>query len=189
MNVRAASIMRATVEPQSCGSLEQIGHPPLGVNRDNHRTHRIPYAIIDRGFDVRGARAMLDAGGAKLGFVADTVSAGANAGFAATQTNFSVDPDQAQKLIDDLKLALEQLIEAKKPADRIASVPSPAEDTYSVQATTAIRTMAGQDPGGYGWANLKAREALENTIENIQKALDEYKSTDSGAGEALKPKD
>lgn len=134
---------------------------------------------------------MLDAGGGggKLGFVADTVAKGAGAGFVTTRTKFFVEPDEAQRLIDGLKQALEKLIRIRDLSDEIMASGSPGKDVYSGFATMAIRRTAGTDPGGYGWANLKAQEALENTIENIQKALDEYKGTDSAAADALKPKD
>ncbi|GAA1357568.1 hypothetical protein [Saccharothrix algeriensis] len=134
---------------------------------------------------------MLDAGGggAKLGFVADTVARGPGAGYVATQTKFSVDPAEAQRLIDGLKQALEKLVNTKLVSDEIAASNSPGKDVYSGMATLTIRKTASDEPGGYGWANLEARKALENTIENIQKALDEYQGTDSAAADALKPKE
>ncbi len=133
---------------------------------------------------------MLDAGGGggKLGFVADTVAKGPGAGFVSTQTRFYVEPDEAQRLIDGLKQALEKLTATKQVSDEIAVTQSPGKDVYSGIATLTIRKTAGDEEGGYGWANRKAQVALQNTIMNIQKALDEYKGTDSAAADALKPK-
>ncbi|MEU4802808.1 hypothetical protein [Actinosynnema sp. NPDC023587] len=133
---------------------------------------------------------MLDAGGGggKLGFVADTVAKGPGAGFVSTRTTFFVEPGEAQRLIDGLKEALEKLLETKRTAERIAAANSPGKDVYSGVATLTLRKTAGDEEGGYGWANLKAQQTLEKTISNIQQALDEYRATDSAAADALKPK-
>ncbi|WP_433269430.1 hypothetical protein ACQPZF_06965 [Actinosynnema sp. CS-041913] len=121
--------------------------------------------------------------------MADTVAKGPGAGFVTTKTKFFVDPGEAQRLIDGLKQALEKLIETRDTAEEITFTGSPGKDVYSGFATLAIHKTAGSEEGGYSWANQKAQEALENTIENITKALDEYKGTDSAAADALKPKD
>ncbi|MEU4444008.1 hypothetical protein AB0K14_11245 [Actinosynnema sp. NPDC050801] len=134
---------------------------------------------------------MLDAvggGGAKkIGFVADTVASGpGGAGLVASQTHFSVDPEQAQKLIDGLIEARDKLQALEKKADRLVGVQSPGKDPYSGFATLAIRRSAGGDPGGYIWANKEAYKALTNTILNIQAALANYKSQDQATADAFK---
>lgn len=134
---------------------------------------------------------MLDAGGGgrKLGFTADTVAGGAGGGFVSTKTRFYVEPAEAERLLDGLKLALEKLLDVKRETEQILFGKPPGKDVYSGMATLAIQRAAGSEEGGYAWANLKAQEALEKTIANIQQALDEYKGTDSAAADALKPKD
>jgi hypothetical protein len=56
---------------------------------------------------------------------------------------------------------------------------------YSGFATLAIRKSAGDDEGGYGWANQKAQAALQATMENIQKALDKYRGVEESNQQAL----
>ncbi|MEV0677984.1 hypothetical protein AB0I60_15860 [Actinosynnema sp. NPDC050436] len=77
---------------------------------------------------------MLDAGGggAKLGFVADTVAKGPGAGFVSTRTRFFVEPDEAQRLIDGLKQALEKLLETKRTAERITAANSLGKTSTAV---------------------------------------------------------
>lgn len=133
---------------------------------------------------------MFDAeiGGAakQIGFVADTVSAGpAGSGLVAGQTKFSVDPQQAQKLIDGLVEARDRLQELLNQSYAISNISSPGKDPYSGFATLAIQRAGGTEPGGYGWANKAAFEALNNTIDNIQAALETYKNQDQATADAF----
>lgn len=132
--------------------------------------------------------AIVPAVGAAAGAVAGAAAAaGAKAGAAgAGTTRFSVDPDQAQKMIDGLQAAIEHLNTLQKNAKQLAMSGAPGPDPYSGLATLAMREAAGEQPGGYAWANAKAREALEKTVANIEKALAEYRGTDDAAKNALK---
>ncbi|KOX12934.1 hypothetical protein ADK67_46240 [Saccharothrix sp. NRRL B-16348] len=134
---------------------------------------------------------MLDAGGGggakQIKFVADTVSSGpAGSGLVASQTSFSVDPEQAQKLIDGLVEARDKLQQLNRDAFALQSIGSPGKDVYSGMAALAIQRAAGTDEGGYGWANKMAYEALNNTINNIQTSLDSYKAQDEATADAFK---
>ncbi|MFD0203210.1 MULTISPECIES: hypothetical protein [Saccharothrix] len=134
---------------------------------------------------------MLDAGGGggvkRIGFMADTVSAGpAGSGLTASQTQFSVDPEQAQKLIDGLVEARDKLQVLVREAERLSAVQSPGKDPYSGFATLAIRRSAGAEEGGYLWANKQAYKALTNTILNVQAALESYKNQDQETADAFK---
>ncbi|GAA3850504.1 hypothetical protein GCM10022243_15470 [Saccharothrix violaceirubra] len=62
----------------------------------------------------------------------------------------------------------------------------PGKDLYSGAAAKAIRTSSGHEPGGYLWANLQARNALQKTIENIEAALAQYQVTEKNAELGLK---
>jgi hypothetical protein len=120
--------------------------------------------------------------GAALG-AAGGAAAGAGGGGVA---KFSVDPDQAQKMIDGLKLAIENLLSLREKGAAITNAGAPGPDPYSGFATLAMRKTAGSEPGGYLWANEQAQKALEQTIANIEKALAEYKATDEAATSAMK---
>ncbi len=100
-------------------------------------------------------------------------------------TRFSVDPDQAQKMIDGLQAAVEHLELLQKNATQLKMSGAPGPDPYSGWATLTMRQAAGEQDGGYGWANKKAREALEETIARIKKALAEYRGTDDAAQTAM----
>ena len=113
---------------------------------------------------------------------AGATAAGAGGGTA----KFSVDPDQAQKMIDGLKQAVEHLKDLKKAGGRLQQAGAPGPDPYSGWATLAMRQAAGNDPGGYAWANDAAQQALLKTIENIEKALANYRGTDDAAKTAMK---
>ncbi|ROP38021.1 hypothetical protein [Saccharothrix texasensis] len=133
---------------------------------------------------------MLDAGaggGAKqIGFVADTVSAGpAGAGLVASQTRFSVDPEQAQKLIEGLTEARDRLQELFDESHLLTNLSSPGKDPYSGFATLAIQRAGGTEQGGYGWANQEAYKALDNTIKNIQASLENYRNQDQATADAF----
>lgn len=132
-----------------------------------------------------------EGGGGKLSFVGDTVSKapGGAAGYVVSQTRFFVDPDEAENLIKGLEKAYLELRNAKRYSDQITQVQSPGKDAYSGFATLKIRETAGDQQGGYGWANEEARKALKKTIQNIKDALAAYKGTDSAAEGALKPRD
>ncbi|MCE6993484.1 hypothetical protein LZG04_01480 [Saccharothrix sp. S26] len=134
---------------------------------------------------------MLDAGGggavARIGFVADTVSAGpAGSGLTAGQTAFTVDLAQAQKLIDGLAEARDRLQELYDQNVGFMILGSPGQDPYSQSATTTIKQTAGTDPGGYGWASLKAIDALNSTIESIQASLATYQNQEQANADAFK---
>jgi hypothetical protein len=133
---------------------------------------------------------MLDAGGgggaAQIEFLADTVTAGpAGSGLTASQTQFRVDPQQAQKLIDGLTEARDRLQELLNQSYGLTNLSSPGKDPYSGFATLAIQRAGGMEEGGYGWANKKAFEALNNTIDNIQASLDTYKNQDQVTADAF----
>ncbi|MEU7529736.1 hypothetical protein AB0A74_28690 [Saccharothrix sp. NPDC042600] len=132
-----------------------------------------------------------EGGGGKLSFVGDTVSKapGGAGGYVVSQTHFLVDPDEAENLIKGLEEAHKELAKARRAADTIAVMPSPGKDAYSGFATLKIRETVTAEHGGYAWANEEARKALEKTIRNIREALAAYKSTNSAARDALKPKD
>lgn len=135
-----------------------------------------------------------DAGGGigkSISFVAETISKTAAdvAGTVwnhLTQTQFSVDIDQAPKLIESLTLAVEKLDEAYQKSAVLRAVQSPGKDPYSGFTTLAIRQSAGDEEGGYGWANAEAKKALVKTIENIKIAIEAYGRTDEAASDALK---
>ncbi|MGW4215067.1 hypothetical protein ACWEIJ_44330 [Lentzea sp. NPDC004789] len=112
-------------------------------------------------------------------------AAAAGAGGAGT-AKFSVDPDQAQKMIDGLRASIDKLQELRRNADLLTQAGAPGPDPYSGLATLSMRKVAGTDAGGYSWANDKAVAALEKTIENIEKALAEYRGTDEAAKTAVK---
>ncbi|MDX8034001.1 hypothetical protein SK803_27590 [Lentzea sp. BCCO 10_0856] len=114
-------------------------------------------------------------------------AAGAALGAAGSGvTRFSVDPGQAQKMIDGLKAAVEHLSSLRNNGLELQQSGAPGPDPYSGMATLAMREAAGEQPGGYLWANDLARKALEKTIENIEKALAEYRGTDDAAKSAMK---
>ena len=96
-----------------------------------------------------------------------------------TQTKFSVDLDQAQKLIDGLTEAKEQLEKLYNTAGDILNVNSPGKDIYSGFAAIGMRNAVGDNEGGYRWANKLAREALDATILSIQDALKVYRETEA----------
>ncbi|NKE60805.1 hypothetical protein FXN61_30100 [Lentzea sp. PSKA42] len=122
------------------------------------------------------------AAAAAAGAAAGAAAAGAGGGTA----RFSVDPDQAQKMIEGLKEAVSKLSELQKQGHLLKQSGAPGPDPYSGFATLAMRQAAGDQPGGYIWANDAAQKALEQTIKNIEKALAEYRGTDEAAQTALK---
>jgi hypothetical protein len=127
---------------------------------------------------------MLDAGGGGgISFMASTAGASGNWD---SQTKFSVDPDQAQKLITGLEEAIRELQKLDRVAEQLTGANTPGKDPYSGFATVAMRTTAGTSEGGYSWANQKAVEALEKTIENINTALNNYRGKDASASAGLK---
>jgi hypothetical protein len=121
--------------------------------------------------------------GAAVGAAAGNVAAGAGG---AGTTRFSVDPDQAQNMIKGLKDAVDKLIDLKEKSRILQQTGAPGPDPYSGLATLKMRETAGDNPGGYGWANEAAQKALLKTIENIEKALADYRSTDDAAKNAVK---
>ncbi|WP_086668494.1 hypothetical protein [Lentzea kentuckyensis] len=125
------------------------------------------------------------AAGAVAGAAAAAGATAAGAGGAGVK-RFSVEPSQAQKMIDGLKAAVEHLNDLRNTATNLKQSGAPGPDPYSGWATLAMRQAAGEEPGGYLWANDLARKALEKTIENIEKALAEYRGTDDAAKAAMK---
>ncbi len=100
-------------------------------------------------------------------------------------TRFSIDPDQAQKMITGLETAVEQLKDLRFEAETLAKMGAPGPDPYSGYATLAMRKAAGTEEGGYGWANQKAIDALEKTIASIKTNLATYRQTDDAAKNAM----
>ncbi|GLZ32142.1 hypothetical protein Lesp02_43300 [Lentzea sp. NBRC 105346] len=111
--------------------------------------------------------------------VGDVVGSGISSLVGTSQTKFSIDPAEAQKLIDGLNKAKEELLKLYDDAMDIANVNSPGKDLYSGFATIAIRQAAGEQEGGYRWANRQARDALDQTILSIQDALKVYRETEA----------
>lgn len=100
-------------------------------------------------------------------------------------TRFSIDPDQAQKMVTGLEQAIEELRNLNREAQTLTRVGSPGPDPFSGYATLAVRKAAGNEEGGYGWANQKAIEALEKTIESIKTNLANYRQTDDANKNAM----
>jgi hypothetical protein len=138
--------------------------------------------MFDALVPVKTAGAVGKSVGAAVGAAAGA-AAGAGGGGVA---KFSIDPEQAQKMIDGLKLAIEKLIDLRDKSDEIQASGAPGPDPYSGYATLAMRKTAGGEPGGYLWANQEAQKALEQTVKNIEKALAEYRATDDAAKSAMK---
>ncbi|MET8756301.1 hypothetical protein [Lentzea sp. NPDC004782] len=130
--------------------------------------------------------------GKSISFIAETISKTAAdvAGTVwnhLTQTNFTIDIDQAPKIIAGLEDSIKKLRVLYEKADRLVTMKTPGKDPYSGFAVLAIRQSAGDEEGGYRWANLEAQQALQKTIENIKRAVETYHKTDQAAGDALKP--
>ncbi|HEX8867348.1 MAG TPA: hypothetical protein VF821_16945 [Lentzea sp.] len=121
--------------------------------------------------------------GAAAGAAAGNVAAGAGG---AGTAKFSVDPDQAQKMIDGLQKAIAHLTLLGKKGDELQQSGAPGPDPYSGWATLEMRKSAGTQPGGYMWANDAAIKALAKTIENIERSLAKYRGVDYDAEKALK---
>jgi len=100
-------------------------------------------------------------------------------------TRFSIDPDQAQKMVTGLQQAIEQLRNLQRDAKDLTNAGAPGPDPYSGYATIAMRKAAGDEEGGYGWANRRAIEALEKTILSIETNLANYRETDDAAKNAM----
>lgn len=130
--------------------------------------------------------------GKSISFIGETISKTA-ADIAGTvwnhltQTQFTVDIDEAPKIIAGLEQAIEKLMVSYTDAEQLANLQTPGKDPYSGFAVLAIRQSAGDEEGGYRWANKEAREALLKTIDNIKRAIDSYNQTDQAARDGLKP--
>lgn len=130
--------------------------------------------------------------GKSISFAAETISKTAAdvAGTVwnhLTQTQFSVDIDEAPKVIAGLEQAIENLQGLYYEAGQLSQLQTPGKDPYSGFAVLTIRQSAGDEEGGYRWANKEARDALTKTIENIKRAIDTYNQTDQAARDGLKP--
>lgn len=116
----------------------------------------------------------------------DSASGNVSSGMGtAGTTRFSIDPDQAQKMITGLEQAVEKLRGLRLDAENLEFMGAPGPDPYSGYATLAMRDAAGNKEGGYGWANQKAIDALEKTIESIKTNLANYRQTDDAAETAM----
>jgi hypothetical protein len=131
------------------------------------------------GFDA------ITAGGALGSAIGSSSGSG---GLGTTSTAMQVDIDEAPKLIEGLKAAIEKLQDAYNEATGLATAKPPGKDPYSDSATSAIRSSAGGDVGGYAWANKEARKALKKTIENIEKSVAGYSRTDTDAKDTFTAK-
>jgi hypothetical protein len=122
-----------------------------------------------------------DAITANVAAIGEAVSSAFGAAPGPSTTAMQVDLDEAPKLIQGLKDAIDKLQEAYDEAGLLSSVKAPGKDPYSGNVMTAMGTVAGGDPGGYSWANEAARAALLKTIENIEKSIADYKENDDTA--------
>jgi hypothetical protein len=124
----------------------------------------------------------------RVNFVAETpVMDAAGGGLSGvTSTNFSVAPEEAENLKKGLEDALDRLQQLYSDSGRLQQVGSPGKDPYSGFATLAMRNAAGDDEGGYGWANLQAQQALQNTIKNIEEAIANYRATEEANQQAFR---
>ncbi|HWO64287.1 MAG TPA: hypothetical protein VNO31_30070 [Umezawaea sp.] len=110
-------------------------------------------------------------------------------GPAPTTTKMQVDLDEAPKLIEGLKVAIDQLQQAYDEAQTIVTAAPAANDPYSGNVSVAMGSVAGADQGGYCWANEGARAALLKTIENIEKSMAGYSDRDTAASDSMTTKE
>ncbi|MCP2164982.1 hypothetical protein [Goodfellowiella coeruleoviolacea] len=132
------------------------------------------------------AGAAVGAAAQRVNFVAQTPVMGAGGALSGVaSTNFSVAPDEAERLMNGLLAARDRLEELYNEAGPITEIPSPGKDPYSGYATLATRDTAGDKEGGYRWANKLARDSLQTTIENIDAALKQYRQTEEANQQAF----
>jgi hypothetical protein len=94
------------------------------------------------------------------------------------QQTFMVARDGVQNLIKGLEDALFKLQDLYDQSYDLQQVGPPGGDPYSDQAVAKIRQAAGEDAGGYGWANKQAQQALKNTISNLRANASGYQGTE-----------
>ncbi|GDY33740.1 PE domain-containing protein [Gandjariella thermophila] len=94
------------------------------------------------------------------------------------QQTFMVSRDGVQTLIKGLQDAYDKLQELYDQSYSLREVGPPGGDPYSGQAANTIKHVAGDDPGGYGWANKQAQQALKNTIANLQASASGYQNAE-----------
>jgi hypothetical protein len=126
------------------------------------------------------ARTPIMSAGKAVGAAAGDMAFKAAQMVGTTQTKFSVEPAEARKLITGLEDARRELERLYNEAVGAMNVNSPGKDIYSGFATMSVRKAAGDEEGGYRWANLEAQNALTETIKNIEDALKVYQETDAG---------
>ena len=107
-----------------------------------------------------------------------TVAMPGAAGAVGAGGSLSVDPDNAQKLIDKLAEARDELMLIYQEAQALREIDPPGKDPYSAMVVQRIAQAAGDDPGGYSYTNLKAREQLNNMIANLEAALRAYREAE-----------
>ena len=107
-----------------------------------------------------------------------TVAVPGAAGAVGAGGSLSVDPDNAQKLIDKLHEARDELEALQREAEALLKLDPPGKDPYSAMVVERIRQTAGGEPGGYSYANRKAREQLNNMIANLEAALRAYREAE-----------
>ncbi|MCP2257584.1 PE family protein [Streptoalloteichus tenebrarius] len=91
---------------------------------------------------------------------------------------FSVDPDHAQQLIDDLRAVVKELIAINAQAQMLAEVTPPAEDPHSRRAAQEISKVAVGKDGCHHEANLAYQEAIMATIASLEASLKAYREAE-----------
>ncbi|MCP2257041.1 PE family protein [Streptoalloteichus tenebrarius] len=110
-----------------------------------------------------------------MGAVGEAVAGGA---VVAGGGKFSVDPEHAQQLIDDLRAVLKELAAINEQARRLATVDPPAEDPHSRRAAQEISKVAVGKDGCHYEANLAYQKAIKATIASLEASLKAYREAE-----------
>ncbi|SHF31419.1 hypothetical protein [Streptoalloteichus hindustanus] len=91
---------------------------------------------------------------------------------------FTVDPANAQQLIDDLNAVVTELAAINEQASSLAYVRPPAEDMHSQRAAQEIAKVAVGRDGCHEQANRAYQEAIKATIANLEASLKAYREAE-----------
>ncbi|MGW0521521.1 hypothetical protein [Crossiella sp. NPDC003009] len=93
---------------------------------------------------------------------------------AKTGGKFKVDKAHAQKAIDGLNLAIEEIKAIEEEARLLRQLSAPGRDPYSAVAVEKITERALDQAGCHGQANKQYREALEAMVANLTAVMKGY---------------
>ncbi|MEU6128335.1 hypothetical protein ABZ805_04090 [Saccharopolyspora sp. NPDC047091] len=110
-----------------------------------------------------------------------TINTTINNGGVSSGASFSVDTDAIPALIAKYEDARDELDRIRFSMNRLEKIEPSGQDKISRASADSIKSIVSDQPGGLAHVLNEAKKHLENQIEQLRAAVNDYRGADDAA--------